>query len=82
MYAHLQLALAHCISSLLQIASLELTRVTKLVTQCCVKPVAIKKVDISTAANVALTIYEYFVVERQIPRAVRHTRPVEGDVDE
>ena len=82
MHARLQLALAHCISALLHKANLELTHVTKLVTQCRVKPVAIKKVDISTTTNIALTIYEYFVVERQIPRAVGQTGPVQGDVDE
>ena len=76
MYAQLQLPLAHCISSLLHIASLELTRVTKLVTQCCVKAVAIKRVDFFTAANTALTIYKYFVVERQVPRAIGQIRPV------
>ena len=80
MYAHLQLPFAHCISSLLHIASLELTRVTKLVTQCCVKAVAIKKVDISTTANTALTIYKYFVVECQVPRAIGQIGPVKGDV--
>ena len=82
MDARLQLALYHRISSLLHKANLELTRVTKLVTQCSVKPVAIKKVDISTATNISATIYEYFVVERQIPRAIGQTRTVKRDVDE
>ena len=80
MEADLQLSLAHCISFLLHIPSLDPTRVTKLVTQCSVEPVAVKKVDVSTAANISLTIYKYFVVERQVPRAIGQTRTVKGDV--
>ena len=74
MKANLKLSLVHRLCVLLHVAHLNLSAITELVAQGCIKTVAIIEIDLSPAPDVPLPIHKEFVIKGQIPRTLRQRR--------
>lgn len=81
MQAKLELTLVEKVRVLLHVAKLELGTRRNRVTYCAIQTIPIVVVDLAAIANVALSIDKQLVIERQIPRALRNYRRIQGDRD-